>query len=405
LLPVLPFFFLLIAGLFRSGPGRLRWIALLPGVALALGIHPHYLTYFNFLAGGPAGGRNYLVDSNLDWGQSFPALREYMDEQDIDQVYLSYYTYADPALYGVGYRPIAPSPGAPPLLPARFNPAPGVYAISATTLQGVMVVDPDVYSWFRQRPATARPGAAIFVYRVPEPDPRLAWLAQCAAPAAPLTPQVVAEGFGRADLRLAYFDCQHSWLYPAGGQAAGWYALRRDVALAGDPFIQQRLAAARLSYQQRADRASPAFVIYEPPPLPAACSAAPQPLDGPLDFMGYTAPRQPVRPGETLEIETCWRVTARTERPLSLMLHLVGPGGTPMAVGDGLGTPPETWQVGDFIVQRHSLDLPPDAPAGDYALYSGAYWLDSMQRWQVLLDAKPAGDQLTLSPVVVVAGK
>jgi hypothetical protein len=287
-------------------------------------------------------------------------------------------------------------------LPARFNPAPGVYAIGATTLQGVMVVDPDVYSWFRQRQAVARPGNAIFVYRVQEQNPRPTWLAQCTVPVAPLTPRVAAEGFGRDDLRLAYFDCTQSWLYPAGGRVPGWYALHRATALVDDCFIGRQLGGAHLSYEQRADRASPAFTIYEQPVTPpgAACVADPLPLDGPLSFLGYTAPQR-VRPGDTVEIETCWRVTALTQRPLSLMLHLIGPEGTPAVVGDGLGVPQESWQVGDVLVQRHRLAVPADAPVGDYALYSGAYWLDTLERWSVLAQDEPVGDRVALSPIAV----
>jgi 4-amino-4-deoxy-L-arabinose transferase-like glycosyltransferase len=402
LLPVLPFCFLLIAGLFRHGAAwlrkpRLRWgswaVLLALGLLVAGRSHPHYLTYFNFLVGGPAGGHRYLVDSNLDWGQSFNALRAYMDEREIEQVWLSYYTYADPALYGVRYRPIAPSPGAEPLLSSRFDPAPGIYAISATTLQGVMVVDPDIYSWFRQREPLARPGTALFVYQVERTIPQPTWLAQCTHPAVPLTPQVVAEGFGRDDLRLAYFDCQQSWLYPTGGHSPGWYALHRDAALGDDDLFMGEM---RLSYEQRTDRQAPAFAIYEQPVTPSRpgpCAADPLPLEGPLDFLGHTLPDQPARPGETVEIETCWQVTARPARPLSLMAHLVGPGNTPALVGDGLGVPPETWQAGDVIVQRHRLTLPPDAPGGDYALYVGAYWLDSMERWST-----SSGAQLGAAP-------
>lgn len=424
LLPMLPFVFLLIAGLFRDGAlwlsaPALRWggwaaLALL-GIATVVTSFPDYLTYFNVFAGGPTGGRRYLVDSNLDWGQSFKALRGYLDEQDIEQLWLSHYTYTDPVLYNVRYQPIAPLAGAPPILPARFNPAPGVYAIGATTLQGVMMVDPDTFSWFRQQEPVARPGNAVFVYRVDEQEPRPTWLAQCTVPVAPLTPELAAEGFGRDDLRLTYFDCTQSWLYPAGGETAGWYALYRDTARTGDRFVEEQLAGTRLSYEQRADRESPAFVIYEQPVVPegGAYSLEPQPLDGPLSFLGYTVPKDSVRPGETVEIETYWEVTALPKsaepaagaRPLSLMLHIVGPGGTPVVVGDGLGVPVEGWQLGDMILQRHRLALPADAPPGDYAVYTGAYWLDTLERWSISEKDAPAGDQLALPPVTVIASR
>jgi hypothetical protein len=356
------------------------------------------------LAGGPAGGYRYLVDSNLDWGQSFKALRSYLDEQEIGEVYLSYYTYTDPALYGIRYRPIAPAPGAPPILPSRFDPAPGVYVIGATTLQGVMVADPDTYDWFRHREPLARPGFALFVYRVAPREEVPTWLAQCDRPVAPLTAEAAAEGFGRSGLRIVYFDCTSAWLYPSGGEAPGWYALFRDTARSGDPFIQRRLAAARLSYEQRRPGALPSFAIYEQetePALPAYTPESPVRI-GSLTFLGYVSDiASSAQPGQTVEVETWWRVDSLPERPLSIMMHLAGPGGTPVVVGDGLGMPIEQWQVGDVLVQRHRLTIPADALPGEYVPTTGVYWLGTLERWRVEVNEEPAGDQVALPALVV----
>ena len=47
----------------------------LAGMAVSVGmIHPHELSYFNVLAGGPLGGRRILSDSCLDWGQGARSL-------------------------------------------------------------------------------------------------------------------------------------------------------------------------------------------------------------------------------------------------------------------------------------------------------------------------------------------
>jgi 4-amino-4-deoxy-L-arabinose transferase-like glycosyltransferase len=82
MLPVYPFLALAAAGAFararrraQEKPGgrasALVWLlAALPVVSAAelARIHPHELSYFNPLAGGPEGGRRYLSDSNVDWG-------------------------------------------------------------------------------------------------------------------------------------------------------------------------------------------------------------------------------------------------------------------------------------------------------------------------------------------------
>ncbi len=373
-----------------------------------LRIAPHYLAFFNELAGGPAGGYCYLVDSNLDWGQSFKALRAYLDETGEGPVRLSYYTYADPALYGIAYEPIPPAPGGPPVLPRRFNPAPGTYVLGATTLQGVMVAEPDTYDWFRHREPVARPGYALFVYRVLPPEPAPTWLAQCTAPVAPLPPPAAAEGFGRDDLRMAYFDCTQGWLYPTGGEEPGWYALYRETARMEDAFIEARLADARLSYEQRRPTQLPPFAVYEQPagPVPPPRSRPEASVRvGDLAFLGYGGvDARSIAPGQTVEVTTWWRVEGLPDRPLSVMLHLVGPGGAPVLVGDGLGVPVEQWRVGDILVQRHRLALPADAPPGEYRLTTGVYWLATLERWPVQVDGEPAGDQVTL-PSVVVAGR
>ncbi len=382
---------------------RIAYCVLLAWLALSsFLIFPHYLAYFNEIAGGPLGGYRYLVDSNLDWGQSFKALRAYLDEQRIEEVYLGYYTYTDPSLYGIRYQPIAPAPDAPPILPRRFDPAPGVYVIGATNLQGVMVVDQDIYDWFRHREPVARPGFALFVYRVEPRKETPTWLAQCSSPVAPLTAGTVAEGFGRNDLRIVYFDCTSAWLYPGGAERPGWYALFRDTAYSNDPFIRSHLGMARLSYEQHRPGVLPPFVLYEQENAPVLPSSAPEIRVGHLTFLGHTAAGI-ARPGETVGVETWWRVESHPQRPLSIMMHLTGPGGAPVIVGDGLGVPLEQWQAGDIIVQRHRLALPADALPGEYIPTAGVYWLDTMERWQVESAEEPPQDQLALPAIRVVA--
>lgn len=63
-----------------SPPVRLRRAATLGALLVAAveiaTIHPHELSFFNALAGGPEGGRRFFVDSNLDWGQDLLRLKE-----------------------------------------------------------------------------------------------------------------------------------------------------------------------------------------------------------------------------------------------------------------------------------------------------------------------------------------
>jgi hypothetical protein len=125
-------------------------------------------------------------------------------------------------------------------------------------------------------------------------------------------------------------------------------------------------------------------------------------LDGPLAFLGYQVNENGVHSGETLELRTFWEVKEVPERPLSLMAHLIGPDGVPIAVGDGLGVSADQWQRGDMIVQRHRLVVPDGTLAGEYQLETGGYWLDTMERWSVYLGDGSTRDHLLLDKITVL---
>jgi hypothetical protein len=125
-------------------------------------------------------------------------------------------------------------------------------------------------------------------------------------------------------------------------------------------------------------------------------------LDGPLAFLGHQADTTAVHPGDVVELWAFWQVNEIPARPLSLMAHLVGPDGVPVAVGDGLGLSVDQWRAGDLIVQRHRLPLPEGTAAGEYRLQTGAYWLDTMERWPVHLGDGSVSDHLDAGEVVVL---
>ncbi|MGC9400100.1 MAG: ArnT family glycosyltransferase [Anaerolineae bacterium] len=442
LLPISPFLFVIMSRLTRFqklvvtiGRPKVRYLIAGCAVLVLLGgwyvvgtlrMHPFYLSYFNELAGGPDNGYNYLVDSNLDWGQTWIALREYLEDQGIERFYMSQFTMNDPAAYGLTYDRLPPFSGVPPILPSRFNPTPGTYAISTTTLQGVGIADPEQFDYFRKLEPDARIGHALFVYHIEPQEPQRTWIAQCNNPVVPIPanhPDFHA--FGLDNPRQAYFDCVESWLYPTGGAEPGWYVLHRHTALHANTFTQAHLSSTRLSYEQRMPHTTPPFAVYQQstsrvkpeedlvypapstlPPVEATHEAAVSPplvLDGPLDFLGYTLLQKRVKSGQEIEFWTYWRVTTTPTQPLSLMAHLLGDDGRFVTAGDGLGVPITEWRTGDVLVQRHRLLLPVDVSPGRYWLQSGAYWLETLERWSVLDAGQPIGDRIVLTSVRVEA--
>ncbi len=398
LLPILPFLFIIISCLTidvsRITHYALRftfYVLLLCYLAVTLQLSPHYLAYFNALAGRPDCGYRYLVDSNLDWGQNLWQLRDWMDENGVERVYYAHFSPARPQVYGIEADFLPPDPRAVPFAP--FDPTPGVYGIGATVLQGVYTPEVNTYAWFRAREPVARLGHALFVYEVPE-RPAPAWAAVCADPSPLLSPEEVRAGFGNADLRVILLDCGQSWIYPAGEQP-GAYVLLPDTE--PPPGAALELAA-------RHPDGIPFYDVYRV----AGEELAPgQPvegvtLDGPLAFLGYQVDATGAHHGEVIELWTFWEVNEIPARPLSLMAHLIGPDGVPIAVGDGLGMPVDQWQVGDVIVQRHRLQVPKDTPAGEYHLQTGAYWLDTMERWPVRLADGTTGNRILLDKITIL---
>jgi hypothetical protein len=160
LLPIYPFLFVLSAAILLRG--RIpRWraaavaIAGLGLIAETASIHPHYLAFFNALSGGPARGSEYLVESNLDWGQDLKKLKGYFDRQHISDACVSYFGYADLDYYHVPHRPLPPIPDA-----AAARQLHCVAAISVTYL----VLSPDLYGGFYDLAPSARIGYSINVY-------------------------------------------------------------------------------------------------------------------------------------------------------------------------------------------------------------------------------------------------
>ena len=426
LLPILPFLFVFIGvqisavkcrtsprhlvaplkGVFDLSPCHLVILLLAWCIVEATLVFPYPLEYFNELAGGPANGYRFLVDSNLDWGQSFKALKRYLDERGVRRFKLSAMMFLEPSVYGLDYEPLPPSRKSPGEFPSRFNPEPGVYVISASSLQGVATPDINTYAFFRSRTPTARIGNALFVYDVPEALPG-EWVAQCISPAAPLELADVLSGFGR-DLRRIYLDCAQSWWYPAQA-VPGWHVSPPANSLSYTVWY----SGAQVVWSARTAEGKPGFdVVHVARPAPpdglrtVARSdqempvAAPVETTGPLAFEGFWLQDLVVRPGQPILVFTAWRVIRQADAPLSIMAHLLDAQGRVVANGDGVGVPVEMWQVGDVIVQAHRLGAQ-DGALGRYQVETGVYRLDTLERYQILQTGRSVGDRLRLASVGV----
>jgi hypothetical protein len=177
LLPVFPFTILLVSGQIaswlKSPPFGIKYLIvgglILWQVISVISIFPHFLAYFNEIVKGPDNGYLYVVDSNLDWGQDLKRLTKWVNEQNIDKIYVDYFGGGDAKYYLK--EKFAPWWGTrnPKELPKG-----SFLAVSATFLQGgrgqpVPGFDQPsgFYRWLYQyEPPVKKIGYSIFVYYI-----------------------------------------------------------------------------------------------------------------------------------------------------------------------------------------------------------------------------------------------
>jgi hypothetical protein len=86
ILPIFPFFFVFVSKIVNYK--KLKWligVLSLWYIISSIMIFPHYLSYFNEFV-GPNNGHEYLIDSNLDWGQDVKGLAGWMDNNGVDSL-------------------------------------------------------------------------------------------------------------------------------------------------------------------------------------------------------------------------------------------------------------------------------------------------------------------------------
>jgi len=177
LMPIIPLTYLLISiglnnALQKFEPTKLKniFLAMISVLFLwygfsSLSVFPHYLSYYNELAGGPDNGYKIAVDSNYDWGQDFYRLVKFMEENKIDEIHLDYFGGANPEYYlGKKYVKLDPRD-------LKTIPAVGWVAVSATQMQGgrAQAVPgfnqaTDYYNWLNNFTLEDRAGESIFIY-------------------------------------------------------------------------------------------------------------------------------------------------------------------------------------------------------------------------------------------------
>ncbi|MDQ3250086.1 MAG: hypothetical protein M3Q45_12875, partial [Chloroflexota bacterium] len=317
----------------------------------SLRIWPHQEAFFNELAGDWTQWSTILVDSNLDWGQDLPALRQVMAEQGIGEVNLAYFGKAVPEHYGVRYRPL---PGYLRFVEGReldaynpYTPEPGWYAISATSLRlGLLQPENvDLYAYFRTQQPVARAGYSIYLYQVIDP------------PGLPVDRTVVV------------------------GEPV--------VGMGADKLGVQPGRRVQVKWLTSAETAIYPLGVGFTPPADGTYRAVNVNFGDSFTLLGYTGVPATIQPGQTVPLTLYWQVGVRPVimpaptrgSPLSAFVHLVD--GDPTAIVaqyDGWETALRGLEAGDVIVQRAPLTLGESVQPGVYSLLVGLYSPQSGER-------------------------
>jgi hypothetical protein len=146
------------------------------------------------------------------------------------------------------------------------------------------------------------------------------------------------------------------------------------------------------------------IVIEERPvsrQLPAGLTPIEASFGEEVELRGYRVEGDP-RPGGQLELTYGWYVKEQPTAIYAVFNHLKTAGGSIVAQADGWPQQGRLltiqWRAGEYIEDSYTLDIPPDAPPGPYALYVGMYNAANNERQAAFQDGQslPEG-QLRIS--------
>ncbi len=368
--------------------GRLIVLALAAWLVMsALVTFPNHLSYFNELAGGPNNGYRYLTDSNVDWGQDLPALKNWIDQKQPDRLHLAFFGSAYPDRYGIKAIGV---PGYPNSAFGReadaftsYSLDPGLYAISATLLRaGLVSRSFNAYQAFQEMTPIDQPAPSLLVYDIKYPADAAV---DRAVIAGPLAADVAPQDLGyRANhpLRAKYCDPGSCFIltpHPARYITQDMPELVKDSAATvpspANRYKVYQLDAAPLiagKLQQLQAAANGISVTY------------PITFENGLAFVGYEVqqPSEGTKSSGGLEVNTYWRVTDQLQTPVTVFVHLLDQVGNIVAQDDRFGAAARMLEPGDLIVQRHPIQSAAPLKPGTYQLAIGLYNPDTLNRFK-----------------------
>ena len=208
---------------------------------------------------------------------------------------------------------------------------------------------------------------------------------------------------------VRHFDGRHAFVVPPGKAAT--YIVIEHEDFRGGQLLQSLYPGAVETHIFR-DRAGQVYARafrVDPGTIPARQPSYSAQASWPgVDLIGYDLDRAEYRPGDSVYLQLWWRATEKPGKDWTVFTHLLGPakadGSTVWAGQDaqpGQGSvPTTTWAPGELILDEYQLQLPTDAPPGEYSIEVGLY--DPAAGGARAITTSPAGqDHLILGTVRV----
>ncbi|MEN6479261.1 MAG: hypothetical protein ABFD20_06455, partial [Anaerolineales bacterium] len=125
-----------------------------------------------------------------------------------------------------------------------------------------------------------------------------------------------------------------------------------------------------------------------------------------IELVGYAVNRVGPRPQDAVGVSLFWRALQPIDDSYTVFVHIEDPGvvhaqkDCKPRCGDA---PTDEWEVGEIVIDRHTLWLSAAVPLGPHSLVVGMYDGDTGQRLAVSdADGQPKGDAVLLGTVDVL---
>jgi 4-amino-4-deoxy-L-arabinose transferase-like glycosyltransferase len=200
---------------------------------------------------------------------------------------------------------------------------------------------------------------------------------------------------------VRHFDGRRAFVMPDGGSGAGTYIVIEHEDFRGANVLKSLYPDAE-QVKEFLDRDGTVYArAFRVPEggQPARGAHNPVRFAWPdAELIGYDLDKDAYRPGDIVYLQLWWRAQAQSATDWTVFTHLLGPAkadGSVLWAGQdakpGQGSASMTaWEAGDLVLDEYQIQIPADAPPGEYGIEVGLYDLAAGGARSVM--TAPAGE-------------